>query len=297
MSVFSFRESGGSASGENRETSETARETRPQETVHREREHGGSAEAAENAFSETLEDVRSRYGASIPESQRARMEAGRENAAPRVMSVREYHEQFPGADISVLGHCDSEGRIYLKEGDDGGIRHVTTHETMHFGSYREVYADPSGETVYRSGLRETRVNGGETVADQGRGLNEGLTELYTLRTLEARGDTEAAQSFRAYPEARGYAAALEDAVGSETLERAYFGGELTPLKQEVCRLNYGDEQAWREFSEDVDTVEYSGDAAETRAARARLAFREALMASFREQEAANGRGIGEETRV
>lgn len=243
-----------------------------------------SSEIAETSFSDTLESIRDKYSESIPVEQEIRMDAEQEIAMPHVLSVEEYHNRFPELDITVAGHCNAEGNIYLKEGNDDVVRHVTTHETMHFASFREINADAESETVYRCGLRETRLSRTGEITDQNRGINEGFTELYTLRELGARGDDEAVTAFVSYPEAQGYAIGLESAVGRETVERAYFGGELQALKEEVTRLNYGDESAWKYFSEDVDTVEYGDDPDEVRAAKARLSIRQAIMESFKEQE-------------
>ena len=218
-------------------------------------------ETAETAFAETKTHMLDEYGEVMSESHRAALESAEATSTLTVLSETDYASRFPEVDPNVLGHCDAEGNIFMKEVSEERISHVSTHETLHLCADREVNDTPYGGETIIGGVHEIELSTeGTVVRDESRGINEGLTELYTIRELESRGEVDAAYSFEAYSESRMWAQRLEELVGKERLEGAYFGGDREGLKQEVIRLSDGDEEAWTRFSENIDKVEYSGDA-------------------------------------
>lgn len=211
-------------------------------------------EIAERMHVQTKEHALEKYGYTMSETQKQRLENENSKELVSVISSNEYSERY-NPDISVKGHCDSEGNIVMRDGDESFIKHVTVHETMHYSSFRENALSGSSECI-RSGLRETRFEDGVAVEDNNRAINEGFTEMYTNEELLRNGNKEALNSLSAYSESQFWAKRLESIAGKEKVERAYFGGESEPLKREVNRLSKS-ENGWDEFSKNIDILEYS----------------------------------------
>lgn len=73
---------------------------------------------------------------------------------------------------------------------------------------------------------------------KGRGLNEGLTTLYTNQQLTelSKEKGEAAERQQIYAHATELCSQLEDIVGQDTLKEAYYGGNLQALQEKVDAL-------------------------------------------------------------
>lgn len=230
-----------------------------------------SQEIAEQAHDETKRHMLEEYGQHMSEEQKKLLESEETNRKFNVVSSEEYHKAFPNTDSNVLGHCDSEGNINMKSESSEVVNHVSTHETMHLCANRETYYFTEDQSeVIISGVHETFINENMGDQDYNRGINEGLTEMYTMRELNARGDVLAAYSMDAYSEARMWAERLSVVIDEETLDAAYFGEGREALKEEFNQLN-NDENAWDDFSRDIDILEYSADEMEIDNARKRLA--------------------------
>ena len=242
-------------------------------------------EISEDTFKRTIEHITGEFRDIMPESQLARIDIESENYKPKVLSAEDYSARFPEADPSVLGHYDAEGRIYLKEGTPEAVNHVTTHEAMHLTSFKELDDSSVHREIYRSGIREVVYNEDGVTENNNQALNEGITELYAVREMQRRGELSSIEALSAYPEAQRKAYELQGIVGSEAIQKAYFGGEIESLTAEVNRLNYGDETAWERYSRNIDILEYSTDANEIRNARRELTIQNAVMTSFKEAEA------------
>lgn len=162
--------------------------------------------------------------------------------------------------VGIHGVKDHE--IGIKDtGDLIGMRHTTTHETMHSLSYQKRFYEQGngrwGEIEHidcskkkdRSGIREITYDESEgKVEDANRRLNEGITEMYTLREIMDRGEVPGLQS---YTKEVGWAMQLEECVGAETLSRAYFGGDLDGLRSAVNELGE-DDSTWDGLSSGMD---------------------------------------------
>ena len=158
------------------------------------------------------------------------------------------------------GHSMETQDVYISnELINEGARHTTNHELMHRSSNQsQQYMETETQefTIKTSGIHalvET-VNKGTneiTLNDYHRALNEGLTERYTLQMeREAYGD-ELECGIRAYTENMEYAATLFDIVGEQSVDNAYFNGELAPLSQQMNEL-LGNDHGFSEFSKNVD---------------------------------------------
>jgi hypothetical protein len=241
-------------------------ETPPFEGLSGIRNESSSQKSAERVNEAVRARVLEQYGELMsPERKRA---LERYNASEKiaVIAPEEYnrtHKSGRGSDFRVVGHCEAEGRIVVKDIDPAMTRHISAHESMHLCAEKPAVSPENG-VARRSGLFEWtgRFNErGECVSssETGRGVNEGFTELYALRELERQGDTDARYAMTSYFEARGHAERLELAIGKERMERAYFGEEKDAFVQEFNRM-CGDEAAWDGYAKDIDTIAYSGDA-------------------------------------
>lgn len=230
-----------------------------------------SQELAETAHTETKQSMITEYGMYMSNDQLEMLKSDETKEHLNVMSSETYIETFPKADLNVIGHCDSEGNIYMKDISPEVVEHVSTHETIHLCANRESYTAEDGTKVVVSGLRESRVSENGSIKDMNRGANEGFTELYTMRELENREKTESAYSIKAYSESRQWAERIEQLVGSDKTAAAYFGNEREAMENEFNRLNDNNSSAWESFSKDIDTLEYSKNPKEMDEARSRLA--------------------------
>ncbi len=230
-----------------------------------------SQEFAVAKHQETKENNIENYGMYMSETQKARLESDATKENVNVMTAEAYINRFPGAKLEVIGHCDEKGNIYMKDISRANVNHTITHETMHLSSDRAVIYTETGEKVVISGLRESLVSKeGKLVFDSNRGINEGVTEMYTLKELLSRGDVEAAEAVNAYSASRQWAQRMEALVGEERFAGAYFGSDKDSLKSEFIRLNDGKASSWNEFTKDIDTLQYGKNPEEREQAQERL---------------------------
>mgnify|MGYP006865374280 CR=1 FL=1 len=237
-----------------------------------------SQKLAETAHEETKQSMLNEHGKYMSKEQIERLKSGETKENLKVMSSEEYTQTFTDIDFNVLGHCDSEGNIYMKDISPEIVKHVSTHETMHLCANREHCTDESGNKIFISGLRENRFDENGSVFSLNQGFNEGLTEMYTLRELQNRGDLDSEYALNAYSESRIWSERIEKLVGNETMAAAYFGGERNEFIYEFNRLNNNDLKAWENFSLDIDTLEYSNDPIKIEQAKWRLMSQYSTMA-------------------
>lgn len=125
----------------------------------------------------------------------------------------------------------------------------TKHETNHFASKNREIIVPQperrGYTVYQTvGTRQASwFHSNETGKDseftsKGRGLNEGLTTMYTNQQLMeiSKEKGEAAERQGIYGHATEICTQLEEIVGKDTLKEAYYGGNMQNLESKVNSL-------------------------------------------------------------
>ncbi|MBQ5328353.1 MAG: hypothetical protein J6J15_04120 [Oscillospiraceae bacterium] len=170
----------------------------------------------------------------------------------------------------VVGLRDTrDGRICVKDTDNiKRLSHTATHETMHDLSFQKkesdsnIESDESGKSIiynrerFISGIHvaETKnieINGqieAKKIEHANRYLNEGFTELYTIREMQKRGENP---DFDSYSQEVGWAMQIEEAVGEEIVADAYFGGNLEELKDEFNRMSRI-ENAWEFINYHID---------------------------------------------
>lgn len=222
-------------------------------------EKSGS-EIAEKAHFETKKSVLNEHGEVMSSSQRSMLESANTRENLHVVESEEYVERFPDVPFDVVGHCDRNGEIYIKNISPEAVKHISTHETIHLCAYRNrIENNHDRSEITTSGLRDFKETRYGEITSRNTGINEGVTEMYTLRELKNRGDLEAANAMHCYAEERMWAERLEEVVGKETVEKAYFSGDRRLLISEFNRLNNNDVNAWNAFSENVDVLYKNGD--------------------------------------
>ena len=97
-------------------------------------------------------------------------------------------------------------------------------------------------------------------------MNEGITEYKTIQEMKRRGEFP---GFDSYTEQVGWAKRLEDKVGKETLDAAYFGGELSKLAQKVDEMSSSPD-AWMRLNNAMDNY------ARARTAQDRAVYKEEI---------------------
>lgn len=196
----------------------------------------------ESYHQQSIEQILAINGKYMSEEDRARVAGG----VDKLRAI----EHAPNRDRNG-GYLLYKGQssIEVSAIDQQQMERTTKHETNHFASKnREILVpepDKKGYTVYQTvGTRrsswfhsdETGENYNFTT--KGRGLNEGLTTLYTNQQLTelSKEKGEAAERQQIYAHATELCSQLEDIVGQDTLKEAYYGGNLQALQEKVDTL-------------------------------------------------------------
>ncbi len=220
----------------------------------------------------TKQNLMNRYGEQMGEKNLNRLEAHDTRAKIEVLDYRDFHNKFPDASPYVIGRYHND-TVYAVNDSQDKVNHIVTHETTHLCSHKETSfqenEDGSRQSLYASGIFrvETTIDpeGNRHVSVSNRAMNEGLTEMYTLRELNSRGDWQAANSCNCYGPQRGFCAKLEGILDPGTLEDAYYGGKLDGLKGNMERLT-GDPGTFDRISENLSALDNPDKADEARAA-------------------------------
>lgn len=189
-----------------------------------------------------------------------------------------FSEKYDPADGSymVSGNRDlSDGKIRIRDSyNDELLHHTATHETIHDMSRQDIrvtdYQKFDGEkySKFENVRKISGIHVVETTScidegqremvdckDLNRNLNEGITELFTIEQMQERGENP---YFSSYTENVGWAKLLRDKVGSDTVARAYFGGELDELENKVNSMS-GTRDAWKELNRNMDAYRITHD--------------------------------------
>lgn len=221
---------------------------------------------SEIAYLKTQRSVLEQHGRKMNAETLLEM-VDREQDKIKLLNQDEFREKIAKGNDSILGvHLD--GKIYLKDNNPEILNHVVTHEATHDLSFHyesvEAGIDNRENTVcitkeYK-GLRcdETvsQVDGPERqVFKRGYGLNEGVTEAYTVRELTKRGE---AVPIKAYSSQHRWALKLESLVGADTLADAFYRGRLGELQQKVNELGKNN-NCWDLLSNKIDEYHRNPD--------------------------------------
>lgn len=168
------------------------------------------------------------------------------------------------------------GKVCVRDSSDvDRLKHTAAHETMHDLSYQSdnhmsntlEREDGKLETKSKKELRSgieivdesmTIVDGNVESSEKyvyNKYLNEGITEMYTIETLQSRGEIP---KFDSYTYEVGFALNIREKVGDELIAKAYFGGDISLLKSYIDQ-NSSIPDAWDKLNRYIDNFHKSGD--------------------------------------
>ena len=185
-------------------------------------------------------------------------------------------EKAPGdGAYRVVGMRDvRDGKICIRDCDNmDTLKHTSSHETMHDLSYQGAEQDikhiraADGEIIIvskatnHSGIfrlettRSIHSDGSEVISrsEANRYLNEGMTEMYTIEAMNARGEYP---RFDSYTQEVAWALQLREKVGEEAFARAYFGGDVAQLEDRVNSMS-SVENAWTVLNNNINAYHES----------------------------------------
>ena len=196
----------------------------------------------ESYHNQSITQILETNGKYMSESDRARVA----NGVDSIHAIE--HNPSLGRSGSYL-FSNGKSNIEVSAINQQQMERSTKHETNHFASKnREIIVpkpDKKGYTVYQTvGTRQSSwFHSNETGLDsnftsKGRGLNEGLTTMYTNQQLTelSKEKGEAAERQGIYSHATELCNQLESRVGKDTLKEAYYGGNLQGLETRVDAL-------------------------------------------------------------
>lgn len=161
------------------------------------------------------------------------------------------------------------GKICVKDTNDiQSLKHTASHETMHDLSFQS--AEHKTETIplgdgrfqtksiesLQSGIEKvdkiTFINGDGTNSTteiiKNYSLNEGLTEMYTVESMQMRGDDP---GLSGYTMERAWAITLREKLGDEIISDAYYSGKVDALESSFnYRTNIP--EAWNKLNAAID---------------------------------------------
>lgn len=164
-----------------------------------------------------------------------------------------------GAFHTLNGKSNIEVSALSKE----QMERTTKHETNHFASKnREIIVplpDKGGHMVYQTvGMRHTSWFHNNTTGEnsgfetKGRGLNEGMTTMYTNEQLSvlSKEKGEAAEREGVYSHATEVCKQLQETMGKDALGDAYYGGKTMALQEKMDAM--GGKGTFEQFQSSMD---------------------------------------------
>lgn len=212
--------------------------------------------SVEHFHNQSIAQILDMNGKYISEADRGRIEDG-------VTSIKavEHNPNLgrSGAFHTLNGKSSIEVSALSKE----QMERTTKHETNHFASKnREIivpFPDKGGYMVYQTvGMRHTSWFHNNTTGENsgfetnGRGLNEGITTMYTNEQLSAlsKEKGEAAEREGVYSHATEICKQLQETMGKDILGDAYYGGKTMELQEKMDAI--GGKGTFEQFQSSMD---------------------------------------------
>lgn len=262
--VVTSNESNGSTEiGSTKESSESEIAINPEQTSHGMNQILETPTTFEQAqisvehfYNQSIAQILDMNGKCFSEADRGRIEDG-------VNSIKAV-EHNPnsgrsGAFRTMNGKSSIEVSVLSKE----QMERTTKHETNHFASKnREIIVpmpDKGGHMVYQTvGMRHTSWFHNNTTGEnygfetKGRGLNEGMTTMYTNEQLSAlsKEKGEAAEREGVYSHATEVCKQLQETMGKDALGDAYYGGKTIALQEKMDVM--GGKGTFEQFQSSMD---------------------------------------------
>lgn len=192
-------------------------------------------------------------------------------------SLEDYEGTFGVSEGTLAHHNMEDNSIHIIEGNKDVMMHSSTHEVFHAASYQSDVVEESNEGLVEtrcSGVLEIQYHYDEngnclSVEENGRGLNEGITEMMTVDYLDSKEEYEASMSVNAYHENVAVSRQICDVVGHDVVNEAYFGGNREGLEDAV-NMYAKDDHAFVELNKDLDIIQSSREESERQAALERI---------------------------
>lgn len=212
--------------------------------------------SVEHFHNQSIAQILDMNGKYISETDRGRIADG-------VNSIKAV-EHNPNSGRSGAFHTmNGKSSIEVSSMSKEQMERTTKHETNHFASMnREIIVpmpDRGGHMVYQTvGMRHTswfhnnatgENSGFET---KGRGLNEGMTTMYTNEQLTAlsKEKGEAAEREGVYSHATEVCKQLQETMGKDALGEAYYGGNTIALQEKMDAM--GGKGTFEQFQSSMD---------------------------------------------
>lgn len=212
--------------------------------------------SVEHFHNQSIAQILDMNGKYISEADRGRIEDGVNSIKAVGYNPNSGHS---GAFRTLNGKSSIEVSALSKE----QMERTTKHETNHFASKnREIIVpmpDKGGHMVYQTvGMRHTswfhnnatgENSGFET---KGRGLNEGMTTMYTNEQLSAlsKEKGEAAEREGVYSHATEVCKQLQETMGKDALGDAYYGGKTMTIQEKMDAI--GGKGTFEQFQSSMD---------------------------------------------
>lgn len=212
--------------------------------------------SVEHFHNQSIAQILDMNGKYISEADRGRIEDG-------VNSIKAIEHNPNSGRSGAFRTMNGKSSIEVSALSKDQMERTTKHETNHFASKnREIIVpmpDKGGHMVYQTvGMRHTswfhnnatgENSGFET---KGRGLNEGMTTMYTNEQLSAlsKEKGEAAEREGVYSHATEVCKQLQETMGKDALGDAYYGGKTMALQEKMDAI--GGKGTFEQFQSSMD---------------------------------------------
>ena len=212
--------------------------------------------SVEHFHNQSIAQILDMNGKYISEADRGRIEDG-------VNSIKAIEHNPNSGRSGAFRTMNGKSSIEVSALSKDQMERTTKHETNHFASKnREIIVpmpDKGGHMVYQTvGMRHTswfhnnatgENSGFET---KGRGLNEGMTTMYTNEQLSAlsKEKGEAAEREGVYSHATEVCKQLQETMGKNALGDAYYGGKTMALQEKMDAI--GGKGTFEQFQSSMD---------------------------------------------
>ena len=212
--------------------------------------------SVEHFHNQSIAQILDMNGKYISEADRGRIEDG-------VNSIKAVEHNPNSGRSGAFRTLNGKSSIEVSALSKEQMERTTKHETNHFASKnREIIVpmpDKGGHMVYQTvGMRHTswfhnnatgENSGFET---KGRGLNEGMTTMYTNEQLSAlsKEKGEAAEREGVYSHATEVCKQLQETMGKDALGDAYYGCKTMALQEKMDAI--GGKGTFEQFQSSMD---------------------------------------------
>ena len=212
--------------------------------------------SVEHFHNQSIAQILDMNGKYISEADRGRIEDG-------VNSIKAIEHNPNSGRSGAFRTMNGKSSIEISALSKDQMERTTKHETNHFASKnREIIVpmpDKGGHMVYQTvGMRHTSWFHNNTTGEnsgfetKGRGLNEGMTTMYTNEQLSAlsKEKGEAAEREGVYSHATEVCKQLQETMGKDALGDAYYGGKTMALQEKMDAM--GGKGTFEQFQSSMD---------------------------------------------